>query len=118
MAFCAAFALILVPFANSCIESNAEPLNKMTSSSSAICIVVNDRTLYTAKVPFDVLSRVVLPTSFDQVSTACSDPSANSTWFPNGCVVNAGSGVGNGPPTNFYVSVQGVNRVIENDMHT
>lgn len=83
------------------------PLEKMTPTMVPICIILNDRSMFSGLVVFDVFSRVVLKGSFLAVVTpgACL---TNRLWFPNMCTPNNGPGVGNGPPTNYYVSVQGV----------
>lgn len=89
-------------------------LSKLRPVNVPLCLVLNDRFLYSAQVPFDEFSRVTIKDSFAEVSAsnACG---INRRWFPLGCLVESdgtyGSGLGRGAPTNFYASVQGVNSV-------
>ena len=93
------------------IGSEKESLSKLRAVQVPICIILNDRSLYSAQVAFDEFSRITLQGSFSEVSTpkACD---SNPTWFPLGCPDQPegtyGDGLGRGAPTNLYASVQGV----------
>jgi hypothetical protein len=88
-------------------------LTKRSPSDVPICLVLNDRHMFTTQVQFDVYSRIVLPGSFKAVTTAQACAIPTSVWFPAplSCTWadgTYGEGVGFGAPTNYYVSVQGV----------
>lgn len=85
-------------------------LLKRSPSEVPICMILNDRFLFSTQVRFDTYTRIVLPGSFDAVTATGACSAANSVWFPLGCGWRDGTygdGVGLGAPTNFYVSVQG-----------
>ena len=65
-------------------------LNKKSPTLVPICLILNDRYLFSAQVPFDKFSRVVLQGSFSEVSApnACE---SNSLWFPLGCPKQLGT---------------------------
>jgi len=88
-------------------------LTKRSPADVPICLILNDRYLFSSQVKFDTYTRLVIKGSFDAVTApnACAVP--DSIWFPAplSCAWNQGSygpGLGLGAPTNFYVSVQGV----------
>lgn len=83
-------------------------LNKINPGLVPICLVINDRYQLTAEVIFDSFSRVVVRGSYEEVviNGACVN---DNLWFPvTSCSAYNGPGIGNGAPTNYYVSVQGV----------
>jgi len=107
---------LMMCFASACIFESGPSivLNKKSVSYVPICIVLNDQTVMVSQVKFDVLTRIVMQGSFSQV-TAPNACSSNTRWFSKGCNWNSagsyGDGLGNGAPTNFYASVQGISSI-------
>jgi hypothetical protein len=108
--------ILLTPLINACKSAGTggtlitASLTKKSPVQVPVCLILNDRYMFSTQIEFDDFSRVVLTGSYQAVTTpeACN---TNKVWFPQGCPNDQGTygiGIGNGVPTNFFISIQGV----------